>query len=203
MLMRYGYGKLIKSITIGYPIDMCPLQAADIVAYEIRCEERQEMRPRRYPLERLHQLGCISGSQARLNEAIMKMTFLEERLGLGDGAENKTFFNAASKSAGSSEASTSRAISTKRLCRSTSDSFGKRFALDFCAMPHNVARRSWYAANHAFVLRFGCLARFCCDLGLDCMAAHVLVQGTLFHAPERVTDLGHRDPGGQQLSKLI
>jgi hypothetical protein len=46
------------SITIGYPIDMCPLQAADIVAYEIKCEERQEMRPSRYPMERLHQLGC-------------------------------------------------------------------------------------------------------------------------------------------------
>ncbi len=65
MLMRYGYGKMIKSVTIGYPIDMCPLQAADIVAYEIRCEERQEMRPTRYPMNRLRQLGCtfrISGA---------------------------------------------------------------------------------------------------------------------------------------------
>src|SRR5262249_378743 len=111
MLMRYGYGKLIKSITIGYPIDMCPLQAADIVAYEIRCEERQEMRPRRYPLERLHQLGCISGSQARLNEAIMKMTSsLKNGSGLAMGQKIKPSLMPASKSAGSSEASTSRAI---------------------------------------------------------------------------------------------
>ena len=50
-----------------------------------------------------------------------------------------TFLNALSKSFGSSEASTSRAISTKRLCRSASESFGKRFVLGFSAMPHNVA----------------------------------------------------------------
>jgi len=45
MLMEYGYGKSIRSVTIGYPIDMCPLQAADLVAFEIRCQERDDGRP--------------------------------------------------------------------------------------------------------------------------------------------------------------
>ena len=31
-----GYGKGIRRITTDLPIDMCPLQAADIVAYEMR-----------------------------------------------------------------------------------------------------------------------------------------------------------------------
>ncbi len=58
MLMQYGYGKAIKNVTIGYPKDLCPLQAADLVAYELRSLERDELRPMRYPLKRLHELGC-------------------------------------------------------------------------------------------------------------------------------------------------
>ena len=48
---------------------------------------------------------------------------------------------ALSKSRAFSEASTSRAISTKRLCRSASLSLGKRFVVGFCfaAIPHNVS----------------------------------------------------------------
>jgi len=45
-----------------------------------------------------------------------------------------TFRNAFSKSAGFSDASTSWAISTKRLWRSGSVSFGKRFVEGFLAM---------------------------------------------------------------------
>jgi hypothetical protein len=58
MLMQYGHSKRIKSCTIGYPVDMCPLQAADIVAYEIRCVEREEVRRQRHPLKLLEDLGC-------------------------------------------------------------------------------------------------------------------------------------------------
>src|ERR1700738_2114292 len=50
-----------------------------------------------------------------------------------------TFRNAFSKSAGFSDASTSWAISTKRLCRSASVSLGKRFVEGFLAMRYNVA----------------------------------------------------------------
>jgi hypothetical protein len=64
MLMQYGYGKQIRSVAIGYPIDWCPLQTADIVAFELRCEEREELRPQRYPLRRLHQLGCTFRSSS-------------------------------------------------------------------------------------------------------------------------------------------
>jgi hypothetical protein len=67
MLMQYGHSKRIKSCTIGYPIDMCPLQAADIVAYEIRCEEREEVRQQRYPLRRLAELGCTFMVSASLD----------------------------------------------------------------------------------------------------------------------------------------
>lgn len=58
MLMQWGYGRSIKNVTIGYPKDLCPLQAADLVAFELRCQERDEVRPMRYPLRRLHELGC-------------------------------------------------------------------------------------------------------------------------------------------------
>ena len=58
MLMQYGYGKAIKNVTVGYPKDLCPLQAADLVAYELRSLERDELRPMRYPLKRLHEFGC-------------------------------------------------------------------------------------------------------------------------------------------------
>jgi hypothetical protein len=70
MLMQYGYGKQIREVTIGLPIDWCPLQAADIVAFEIRCQEREDGRPKRYPIKRLSELGCTfklspSGSLCR------------------------------------------------------------------------------------------------------------------------------------------
>ena len=58
LLQKHGMGKAIKSLAIAKPIDACPLQAADIIAYEFRCLERQELRPMRYPLKRLHELGC-------------------------------------------------------------------------------------------------------------------------------------------------
>lgn len=67
MLMQWGYGKGIKSVTIGYPQEICPLQAADIVAYELRCHERDEMRPERYPLTRLHDLGCVFRSSSSVD----------------------------------------------------------------------------------------------------------------------------------------
>jgi hypothetical protein len=55
-MAKYGLGLNI-SIRIGWPVDNCPLQVADLIAYEIRCEERLE-RPTRYPLKRLASLGC-------------------------------------------------------------------------------------------------------------------------------------------------
>jgi hypothetical protein len=57
VLVKNGIGHNIKTLTVANPQSLCPLQAADIVAYEIRCEERLE-RPRRYPLLRLMDLGC-------------------------------------------------------------------------------------------------------------------------------------------------
>lgn len=57
VLVKHGYGHNIRSCGIAQPEHLCPLQAADIVAYEIRCEERLE-RPRRYPLRRLTEMGC-------------------------------------------------------------------------------------------------------------------------------------------------
>ncbi len=57
-MLKYGFGKTIKSVTVALPIDTCPLQAADIVAYEIRCEEREELIPMRYPLRRVQELGA-------------------------------------------------------------------------------------------------------------------------------------------------
>ncbi|MGA7789971.1 MAG: hypothetical protein WCA56_17615 [Xanthobacteraceae bacterium] len=58
LLQKHGMGKAIKSLAIAKPIDACALQAADVIAYEFRCLEREELRPMRYPLKRLHELGC-------------------------------------------------------------------------------------------------------------------------------------------------
>jgi hypothetical protein len=58
-LLNQGLGKTIKSLSIALPADTCPLQAADIVAYESSREERDIVIPRRYPLWRLHQLGMV------------------------------------------------------------------------------------------------------------------------------------------------
>jgi hypothetical protein len=45
----------VKTWSIGEPRDLCPLQAADVVAYEIRCwaRDKELRRPMRYPLRRL------------------------------------------------------------------------------------------------------------------------------------------------------
>src|ERR1700676_2739289 len=43
--------------TIARPTDVCALQVADIVAYEI-CREEREIGIMRYPLQRLSALGC-------------------------------------------------------------------------------------------------------------------------------------------------
>jgi hypothetical protein len=47
----------IKTWTVGSPADFCPLQAADLVAYEIARNEREKEygRPMRYPLRRLRE----------------------------------------------------------------------------------------------------------------------------------------------------
>jgi hypothetical protein len=65
LLLKHGMGKQIRSLTVAMPIDTCPLQAADIIAYEIRAEEREESVSMRYPLRRIQELGAtfrFSGS---------------------------------------------------------------------------------------------------------------------------------------------
>jgi hypothetical protein len=57
-LLEFGVGKAIRSVAVSSPTDTCPLQAADIVAYEIRGEEREELISRRYPIRRLQELGA-------------------------------------------------------------------------------------------------------------------------------------------------
>jgi hypothetical protein len=58
-LVKQGLGTAIRSCTIAHPLDTCPLQAADLVAYEIRCRERLDFRPKRYPFRKLEELGCV------------------------------------------------------------------------------------------------------------------------------------------------
>jgi hypothetical protein len=58
LLLKYGMSTQIKSIKRANPIDTCPLQAADVIAYEISHGERLDGRPMRYPLKRLGELGC-------------------------------------------------------------------------------------------------------------------------------------------------
>jgi hypothetical protein len=55
--MNYGDARL-GTVGIDSPANLCHLQAADIIAYEVRCMERDDEVPRRYPLLRLQQLGC-------------------------------------------------------------------------------------------------------------------------------------------------
>jgi hypothetical protein len=47
----------VKTWTVGEPKDFCPLQAADLVAYEIRCwaRDKELHRAMRYPLRRLQE----------------------------------------------------------------------------------------------------------------------------------------------------
>jgi hypothetical protein len=50
----------LQGVTVSEPVTVCPLQLADLIAFEIRCMEREgELRPTRYPLRRLQQLGCL------------------------------------------------------------------------------------------------------------------------------------------------
>jgi len=57
LMLKYGIGGKIRSCSVALPIDTCPLQAADLVAYEMNKEERDTLVSRRYPLLRLRQLG--------------------------------------------------------------------------------------------------------------------------------------------------
>jgi Protein of unknown function (DUF3800) len=54
-------GFKIKTWTISSPKECCPLQAADLVAYELArfAREKEFNRPMRYPLRRLHQAKSI------------------------------------------------------------------------------------------------------------------------------------------------
>ena len=56
-LLKYGIGGTIRSCAVALPIDTCPLQAADLVAYEMSRAERETLIRTRYPLRRLQQLG--------------------------------------------------------------------------------------------------------------------------------------------------
>jgi hypothetical protein len=56
LMLKYGIGGTIRSCSVALPTDTCPLQAADLVAYEMNKEERDILIPRRYPLLRLHRL---------------------------------------------------------------------------------------------------------------------------------------------------
>jgi hypothetical protein len=65
-MIANGLRDNVVSCTIGQPINVTPLQAADLVAYEIGKDERtgdelEELRKRRYPLRRLSELGCSLG----------------------------------------------------------------------------------------------------------------------------------------------
>jgi hypothetical protein len=57
-MIEHGMGGKIRSCTIAKPIDTLPLQAADIIAYEIAREEREVKPPERYPLRRIRELGA-------------------------------------------------------------------------------------------------------------------------------------------------
>jgi Protein of unknown function (DUF3800) len=56
-MLRHDMGKKIRSCTVARPINNCPLQVADIIAYEIAREERGTPKPQRYPLSRIQELG--------------------------------------------------------------------------------------------------------------------------------------------------
>jgi hypothetical protein len=58
LLQEYGMGEKIRSCTVAKPIDLCPLQAADVIAYEVSRFEREVLIPRRYPLRRIQELGA-------------------------------------------------------------------------------------------------------------------------------------------------
>jgi hypothetical protein len=60
-------GFKIKTWTVENPADSCPLQAADLVAYELArfAREKELHRPMRYPLKRLHESKSIGWSLTR------------------------------------------------------------------------------------------------------------------------------------------
>ena len=55
--MNYGDARL-GTLAVSDPIEVRPLQAADIIAYEIKQLQRNDGLNRRYPLRRLEELGC-------------------------------------------------------------------------------------------------------------------------------------------------
>jgi len=55
-LMNYGDARL-GMVGTDSPQNLCELQAADIIGYEVSRMERDGI-PRRYPLLRLQELGC-------------------------------------------------------------------------------------------------------------------------------------------------
>ena len=59
LINSYASGSRVKSVDVARPIDTCPLQVADIVAYEVSRMQRDQLRPERYPLKRLCSLGCL------------------------------------------------------------------------------------------------------------------------------------------------
>jgi hypothetical protein len=61
-------GFKIRTWTVGSPTEFCPLQAADLVAYEIARygREKELGRPMRYPLRRLHERASSAFAMATL-----------------------------------------------------------------------------------------------------------------------------------------
>ena len=55
--MNYGDARL-GTVGTDNPANLCQLQAADIIAYEISRMQRDGV-PQRYPLRRLEELGCL------------------------------------------------------------------------------------------------------------------------------------------------
>jgi hypothetical protein len=59
LINSYTLNSRVKRVDVAHPIDTCPLQVADIVAYEVKQTQRNQQRPERYPMKRLCNLGCL------------------------------------------------------------------------------------------------------------------------------------------------
>jgi len=57
-IISHGMRKQVVSCSVEKPMNVEPLQAADLIAYELCRDERDGMIPRRYPINRLFELGC-------------------------------------------------------------------------------------------------------------------------------------------------